>query len=144
MAFYALEVAGASDKPTDAASAKELAWALLHAHRSYSEAEAVIAAVAEHALQEAKGKDVSLLLDFDSLVTACRDPILAEVAALGAGFWGRSFLGEWLWCDEKVVSRKRATLSFAGRWWSRDELMFLPSEGRPELLIRQDESCIVQ
>lgn len=127
LALNAARVCGAPDKPTCGYTARLCAWVETHAYPDRAEAErAVEAVIAEAQNIKRLAKADILILDFESLREACRDRQLAEIAALGAGFWPRTVGRATVWADSPALSGKRFTVSFRGeRWWGE---VFAPDD----------------
>lgn len=129
-ASVAEKLTKAPEKATCTDSAKHCAYVERFAYHDPAEADRVTAELMEEARRIELLSDAAvLILDFPSFAEACRDRQLAEIAALGAGFWPRKVNGKTVWADRESLLGKRYTLSFAGqKWWGE---VFAP-EGTPD------------
>ena len=119
MAVYAADLTNAPDEATCDDSARHCAYVERFAYHDPAEADRATFAFMEEArrLRLLSRADV-LVLAFPTLVEACRDQQLAEIAAMGAGFWPRDVDGRSVWADRLDLSGKSKTFSFARqRWW---------------------------
>lgn len=127
MALGAARVSGAPDKPTCGDTARQCAWVEVHGYHDRAEADRITGEVAAEArnIKLVSGADF-LVLDFESLQDACRDRQLAEIAAMGAGFWPRKVGCKIVWADRESLSGKRYTVSFVRQRWFGDT--FVPED----------------
>lgn len=121
MALGAARVSGAPEMPTCGETAHHCAWVEAHAYHDRAEADRIVAEVAAETrnIERLSEADV-LVLDFESLQDACRDFRLAEIAAMGAGFWPRKVGYKTVWADRPALSGKRHMVSFVGLRWFGD------------------------
>lgn len=121
MALGAARVSGAPDKPTCGDTARQCAWVEAHEYHDRAEADRIVAEVAAEARNIERLSDADVLvLDFESLRDACRDRQLAEIAAMGAGFWPRKVGYKTVWADRDSLTGKRYMVSFVGLRWFGD------------------------
>lgn len=119
MALGAARVIQAPEKPTCGDTARLCAWVETHGYHDRAEVERLVAEIEAEArnLERLSNADV-LILDFDSLKDACRDRQLAEIGAMGAGFWPRRVGHKIVWADRETLKGKRYIVSFPGLLWS--------------------------
>ncbi|QFS83676.1 hypothetical protein [Roseivivax sp. THAF197b] len=127
MASVAEKLTKAPERATCADSARHCAYIERLAYHDPAEVDRVTAELVGEARRiECWSNADVLFLRFASLAEACRDRHLAEIAALGAGFWPREVSNKMIWANRESLLGRRYTLSFAGqRWWGE---VFAPDD----------------
>ena len=119
MAVYAANLTNAPDEATCADSARHCAYVERFAYHDPAEADRVTKELNKEVsrIQRLSGADV-LYLRFPTFAAACEDRQLAEIAALGAGFWPRKVDGRIVWANRESLLGPSYYVSFAGqKWW---------------------------